>query len=276
MAPTCARPAVRGWVVASVTIPAFVVLETFDWTLFHALAEETRGWERVGALALFRYLPWLLGPLILAALLFGPARAPGALGLNRPVAPALLFGLGVTAPLAIGLALLLPFAPRADWATGIVRFAILPGLFEEIFYRAFLFGLLFRFAGWGFLPAALLGAAFFGAAHLAGGDDPLEAAGIFALTGLGALWFAWLYAEWGWNIWVPAGVHILMNLWWDLFQPADSAAGTWAVNGLRLLVVLLSVALTLIRARRHGGRDIRGRRWLGGPGGAATPACASP
>lgn len=89
---------------------------------------------------------------------------------------------------------------------------------------------------------------------------------IFLLTGLGALWFSWLYAEWRFNIWAPVAFHVLMNAYWIVFEVSDTALGSALDNGLRFAVIGLSVVMTLAVNRRRGGRIIRGRAWFwGGP-----------
>ncbi len=75
------------------------------------------------------------------------------------------------------------------------------------------------------------------------------------------MWFAWLYVEWGMNLWVPTSFHVLMNLAWDLFGMGDSALGDSAANALRFATVGLSIGLTILNARRRGGLSIRGSRW---------------
>ncbi len=61
----------------------------------------------------------------------------------------------------------------------------------------------------------------------------------------GAAWFAWLYVEWRNNLWLPIGLHILMNLYWALFDIESNAlGGVWA-NVFRGLTIALSIIYTL-------------------------------
>ncbi|MEL6360247.1 MAG: CPBP family intramembrane glutamic endopeptidase [Pseudomonadota bacterium] len=257
------RPA---WVVTILVIGVFWGLDTYDWTLFKALAAQTTGWDRTGAVFSLRYLPQLLVPLAIGALLFGPSRSLSALGLTKSLLVGVGFGLLVTSIMLAAIAATSPFNPPTDLIRVLVNGALMPGVFEEIFYRAFLFGFLFRFAGWGFLPAALLGALIFGAGHLYQSSDPQEAAAIFAITAFGGVWFAWLYSEWDFNIWVPASIHVLMNGWWELFSVSETAMGPMAANISRLVVIVVSVLLTVMIAKHTGRLRIRGRAWLwGGP-----------
>jgi membrane protease YdiL (CAAX protease family) len=71
--------------------------------------------------------------------------------------------------------------------------------------------------------------------------------GTVAIVSLGGILFAWLYARWGDNLWVPFGAHAFMNLWWSVFDLAESPLGGWLPNVLRGLSVVLLIVLTLKR-----------------------------
>lgn len=181
-----------------------------------------------------------------------PRQAADALGSCCHPVRALLLALLLTSPMIIGLAMKAPLTLTVETSLALVRHALLPGFGEELLYRV---------AGWGFPPAALIGALLFGGAHLSQGGSAVEAAGIFATTALGGVWFAWLYVEWDFDLWVPVAFHVLMNAWWMVFPVADNALGPlWAV-GVRSLVIILSVAVTLAYAKRRGGRRIQWCNW---------------
>lgn len=256
--------------IAVLTIAIFLWLDTFHLDLFRSIAGDWAGYPRIAALAVFGYGAQFVVPILVGAALFGPSRALDSLGLNRSILTGLTVGLAGTALLPIGYALIAAWAPPDDIVVVALRVSVLPGLAEEVLYRAFLFGFLFRFVGLGFLPAALIGAVLFGVAHLYQGEALVDSAAIFAITALGALWFAWLYVEWGYNLWVPAAFHVLMNLYWELFAIADTALGPTAAIVLRLAVIVLSVVITVMVARRQGRRlTVRGQRWLRGESRAA-------
>lgn len=272
-----ARPA---WLVASVAVGVFVLVDLYgsgpSWRLVEATGAARGSWARVGAIALLHWLPMILAPLAASAALFGPSGALAALGLRSAPLPGLALAVVLTAPLAITYALTTPLRTDEAVSRDLVHYALLGGAAEEVLYRAFLFGLLFRFARWGFLPAALLGAVIFGAGHLSQGNTPAEAAGVFAITFVGGLWFAWLYAEWR-DAWVPIGLHIAMNAWFNLFAVSETALLPWAGEVARAAVVIGSVLVTVRVARRRGGRVVRGRAWLrGGPVAIGAEAATSP
>ena len=250
------------WLIAILTLAVFVTLDHFAWLPFRLVPDDLDGAMYLGALFLFRWLPWLLVPALIAAALFGPRNVIAALGLDRSPIVGLGFAAGVTLGLPLVYAILARGSMNADPVDPLLRYALFPGVFEEILYRAFLFGFLYRFARWGFLPAALIGAVIFGAAHISADGDWTEALSIFAITAIGGFWFAWLYAEWDYNIWVPAGLHVLLNAWWEIFIIADNAVGTQATIIARFGVIGLSIAATLLLSRWRGPRRVRGANWL--------------
>lgn len=126
-------------------------------------------------------------------------------------------------------------------------------IFEELLYRGFLFGQLYRFGGWGFVPAGLLNALIFGALHLYQAHDFGSAIAVFAVTALGGLWFAWLYAEWNYNLWIPIFLHLFMNAWWMIFEIDSSAIGGWYANIFRAITIVTSIIIT-IRIRKKQGK----------------------
>lgn len=256
------------WLVSVLTIAVFLWLDTFHLDLFRQLSGATTGATRLAWLAAVGYAPHLLAAWLFAAALAGPRGALELLGLARGAARGLAVAAALTAPLAIGYALAFPLAAHASPALEFGRTAVLPGIAEEVLYRGLLFGVLYRVAGWRFLPAALLGAVLFGGAHLYQGRDWQEAAFVFGLTAVGGLWFAWLYVEWRFNLWLPIGLHVLMNAYWTAFDVSDNANGPWWTTALRLGVIALSIVVTVVVARRHGGLVLRRR-------GRARPEAAT-
>ena len=113
-----------------------------------------------------------------------------------------------------------------------------------------MFGILFRKVGWGFIPASIFGAVIFGLGHLYQGSTPAETLGIFFVTSMGALWFAWLFIEWNENLWIPIFLHILMNLSWTLFDVGGNALGDFYTNFFRIITIAVTVVATIAYNKR--------------------------
>lgn len=247
--------------LAAVVIATFLAVNAIGLIPFRALAGDLAGWPRIAALAVLGYGLYLVVPLAVAAWWRGRDRAVDALGLAGSLWEGIAVAGSCSAIVVIGYALATDLAPPDGLALALFRTAVLPGIAEELLFRAFLFGMLYRYAGWGFLPAALLSALVFGIEHVDQGGDALEALGIAALTGVGGLWWCWLLVEWRWNLWVPIGFHVLLNAYWTAFDMADDALGGGWTIALRGACIALSIGLTLVVARRRGGRQVTGARW---------------
>ena len=125
--------------------------------------------------------------------------------------------------------------------------AFAPGITEELFYRALLFGLLIQVAKTPFWTTAIVTGLFFGFAHIdITPDEGQTIIGQFnfwnLLIALGGFMYAWLYFESRWNLWLVIALHIGMNLWWGMFDLASSPLGGAGATLSRILTVGLAVA----------------------------------
>lgn len=179
------------------------------------------------------------------------SEVPRAWGLQANAPEALKMAFIFCLPMLIGYAFLADFNLSITWS-GFLLGSLWAAISEELFFRGFVFGQLFRFAGWGFVAAGLVNALVFGSAHLYQAGDLGSALGIFAITALGGLWFAWLYIEWGNNLWMPMAMHFFMNLWWTAFDAGPNAAGGLAANLFRAATIAFSIIWTLRMKRRRG------------------------
>lgn len=155
----------------------------------------------------------------------------------------LAIGFGCTLPmLALGL-LSDSFTPSR---VEVIHGAISPGLTEEIFYRALLFGLLVQMGRTPMISTAVVTGIVFGLAHI--DITPDEGETIVgqlnlwnALIALGGFMYAWLYFESRWNLWVVIALHAGMNLWWDMFDLSATPLGGWGATISRIAAVGLVV-----------------------------------
>ena len=112
-----------------------------------------------------------------------------------------------------------------------------------------------RRAGWNLWAAAITTGVVFGVVHLANTSVqslPLSGQiGTVALTGVGGVLYAWIFARWGDNLWAVWSLHGFMNLWWGVFDMADDPLGGWGANLMRLLTVIVAIAVTLRFAPRQ-------------------------
>lgn len=191
-------------------------------------------------------------PIFIALFLLHPAKEiVKSMGLDR----GLPWGMGAAfvaaLPMFIGYGIASSVNPEFGWTNFLVR-VVAAGFFEEVYFRGFLFGQLFRYTRLGFLPAILGGALIFASMHLYQSQDLETLIGIFMATFFGALLFAWVYVEWDYNLWGAIFLHAFMNFSWDLFDVSDNAYGDNYANICRMLTIALVIVGTIIYKRKKG------------------------
>ncbi len=134
----------------------------------------------------------------------------------------------------------------------IIKTTIFAGLFEEIFYRGFLFGQIFRYTKIGFIPSIILGALLFASGHLYQSTEFSILMGVFVTTFLGAIFYAWLFVEWHYNLWIPIFLHTFMNLSWEMFSVSENALGDLKSNIFRCLTITVAIIVTIMYKRQKG------------------------
>ncbi len=189
-------------------------------------------------------------PVVLGASIINEfKRCQTTLGLKRSIVKGVFFPFLCTIPMFIGFAFCFPV--NTDLTSDqILITGVAAAFFEEFIFRGFLFGQIFRFTKLGFIPAILLGAALFAAMHLYQSNDLATLIGVFLTTFMGAVLFAWLFAEWSYNLWIPIFLHFFMNLAWMLFSVSENAFGGFYANIFRILTIALAILLTLLYKRK--------------------------
>ena len=173
------------------------------------------------------------------------------LGLDKSFFKALIFSVVCTLPMFLGFSFF--FDLNTDIKLNTILISILAAaFFEELYFRAFLFGQLYRHTSSGFIASVLLGALLFGLMHLYQSNDLVELVGIFLITFLGAILFAWVYVEWRYTLWVPILLHLLMNLAWEMFNISDNALGEAYSNVFRTVTIVLIITITILYKKRKG------------------------
>ena len=200
----------------------------------------------------FSYMIWML--TIAACWPLLGKRLFSITGLSSSARVSVLWGLVFVSPMLLGFAL--SDAPAQFAPSLLVTKALLPGFLEELMFRGFLVGMLIRVAGWRLLPAALINAVVFGIGHWFQGATVTEALMASVFTGIGGLWFAWLFVVWQHNLWLGGTLHTVMNACWVTWQVDTTAVGDQFANLLRLSTIILSVVLTLLLQRRRTTTDL--------------------
>ena len=139
---------------------------------------------------------------------------------------------------------------------GLITGSFYAGFFEELVFRAALFGLLFRFCGWGFVPAALVSSVIFGLGHIYQGSDITSALLAISITTIAGTWFSWLYCECGYRIWFPMWMHIFMNAAYGIFNMSGGAAGDLEGNLFKSTSIILSIVYIHLLVRRGKQREV--------------------
>ncbi|MGS2727541.1 CPBP family intramembrane glutamic endopeptidase [Psychroserpens sp. BH13MA-6] len=183
------------------------------------------------------------------------------LGLDKSILKGLLFALVCTLPMYVGYSFLFELNREIKINTILIG-VVSAGFFEELYYRGFLFGLPFRKTKLGFVLSVFFGALYFGLLHLYQSTEFNELLGIFLIAFLGGILFAWVYAEWNFNIWVPIFLHMLMNLAWELFSVSETALGGIYSNVFRFFTIGLVIFLTILYKKRKGIKLIVNKKTL--------------
>jgi membrane protease YdiL (CAAX protease family) len=123
--------------------------------------------------------------------------------------------------------------------------------FEEVIFRAFLIGILYRFTRLGFLSSALLGSLLFAQVHLYQSQDITELAEIFTITFLGSLFFAWVYFESEYNLWTAIFLHFFMNLYWEIFNVSENVSGNLYGNLYKILSIIVMIVVVIYFKRKN-------------------------
>lgn len=238
-------------VIYTILILAFYLLGQFGgkyiYPLYsHLLPDWPAGFRSVAWSATY----FGLVPIVGALLIFGQKGFWNRMGMDKGFWSGLGVAFIMALPMLVGYAWISDFTINISWGREFFYGSIAAPLFEELFFRAFLFGLLYRYAGWGLWPATLLDGLVFGAIHIGQGDSFGVVAGVFAVTAAGAVGFSILYKEWGWNLWLVIFLHAFMNFHWMAFDMAENAAGGFWANVFRLGTVAIAVVWTIVRGRQ--------------------------
>jgi len=238
--------------ISSIVIIAFGLFYFFNKIKFNYINDLLNNLIHLNILAFFLAYIIVGLPLIIGLfLIHKPKDIISSIGLNKGFVKGLFFAFLCTLPMLIGYSVLFKFNLKITF-NNIFIGVFFAAFFEELYFRGVLFGQLFRFAKIGFIPSILLCAVLFALVHLWQSTDFSVLFGIFVTTFLCAILFAWTYIEWDNNLWVPIGLHLFMNLFWDLFSAGDNALGGTYSNIFRVITIALIILGTILYKKRKG------------------------
>lgn len=195
--------------------------------------------------------------LILTACVFlgiNPQQLPKALGLRVPLREFwIAIGVGVLFSLPLLIVGFLGSLQDELALRSLPHNTLSPGFFEELFFRAFGFGLLVKLAHWRIWPTAILIGLCFGLAHIhlsfvQNMNIPSQAGWLALLASAGAF-YAWLYAQWNFNLYLPITMHTLLDLCFELFNMNQSPLGSLGPIIAITLVFAIPTYITIKRQR---------------------------
>lgn len=240
--------------ILSITLATFAIYFVLDDLFFNDLRKWLYGLTgQVGISHIITYtvsgIPLLLGALYLHK----PSKVIDSFGLNRSILEGILFALICTLPMLIGFGLFFDFNTELTLDRFLIA-VVSAAFFEELFFRGFLYGQLYRYTKFGFLPSVFIGAFMFAFIHLYQSNEFWTLASIFLITFLGGILFSWVYSEWKHNIWMPISLHFFMNFFWELFSAGDTALGDLYANIFRIMTIVLIIGVTILYKKKKGQR----------------------
>ncbi len=234
------------------TFTGFILFFRIDLKYFGEIRQWVNG--AIGNLGICHFITYILVgiPVLIALMVMHrPGRWLESLGLSQGILRGLVIAGICTLPMFTGYAIVFDWNEEVN-ATRIIAGVVCAGLFEEIYFRGFLFGQLYRYTKLGFIPSILISALLFAAVHLSQSQDPGTIFGIFMITLAGGILFAWTYIEWDNNLWVPVFLHMFMNLSWMLFSAGENALGGFYSNLFRFLTIALVIVGTIRYKKKKG------------------------
>ncbi len=274
--------AVEGRWAKTAVVAALFLVSFLSLTLVRLIPGYTSFFK--GSPQLWWWIENAVRPLVPVAagllILYGPhpKRWAGELGLDRPIVPALVLALVLTAPMTI---LPLAFGARPNLDLKLLDQLFGAGIWplgEEINFRGFAFGQICTYSGLGFWPAGLLTSVLFGLGHMANAAAAgLDLAGQLAnagIVGVSALALAWVYFRWFRNLWLVFFLHAIANLGAALYMSGEVAVGDRLYLSLLVAMAALAIAVTVLRDRFSWSKRL-GRPRASGQAATSDPRVSS-
>ncbi|MGE8537415.1 MAG: lysostaphin resistance A-like protein [Chryseobacterium sp.] len=230
-------------------ILGFTAYYFFDTFFFKSIQTFSKNLSHSKAVAhVTAYLITLIPLIITLKILLSKRNILDLLSLNKPIFKGFTLAFTGTLPMLIGYMIHFKAVNKIYFETLFIN-TLSSAFFEEIIFRAFLIGTIYRFTRLGFLSSALFGSLLFAQVHLYQSQNITELMEIFAITFLGSLFFAWVYFESEYNLWTAIFLHFLMNLYWEIFTVSENVSGNFYGN-LYKLVSIVAITVIVIYAKR--------------------------
>lgn len=235
----------------SIFITGFFIYYLFDFYCFKTILNFIKELSDSKALAhAAAYSVTLIPLLVTLKILIPQKKIITLLSLDQSSFKGITLAFIGTVPMLIGYLILFEPVRKLD-LQGVFINTVSSAFFEEIIFRAFLIGILYRFTRLGFISSILFGSLLFAQVHLYQSSDFKELIEIFLITFLGSAFFSWAYIETDFNLWIAIFLHFFMNLYWELFDVADNVSGNWNGNLFKIISILLTIALIINYKRKN-------------------------
>ncbi|WP_079240215.1 CPBP family intramembrane glutamic endopeptidase [Chryseobacterium indologenes] len=218
----------------------FKTIQTFSKDLFHSKA----------IAHIIAYSVTLVPLIVTLKILFPKRNISDLFSLDKPIFNGFTLALISTLPMLIGYVIHFKIISKINFETLFIN-TLSSAFFEEIIFRAFLIGILYRFTRLGFLSSALLGSLLFAQVHLYQSQNLIELTEIFAITFLGSVFFAWAYFESEYNVWTAIFLHFFMNLYWEIFNVSENVSGNLYGNLYKFLSIAVLILAVIYCKRKN-------------------------
>jgi membrane protease YdiL (CAAX protease family) len=235
----------------SIFILGFTAYYFFDLFYFKSIQIFSKNVFHSKAIAhLIAYLVTLI-PLVFTLKILLPKRGTSDLfSLNKSIIKGFSLAFTGTLPMLIGYLIHFKLVKKIHFESLFIN-TLSSAFFEEIIFRGFLIGILYRFTRLGFLSSSLFGSLLFAQVHLYQSQDITELVEIFAITFLGSLFFAWVYFESEYNLWTAIFLHFFMNLYWEIFTVSENVSGNFYGNLYKFFSIAAIIAIVIYVKRKN-------------------------
>ncbi|PWN68265.1 hypothetical protein C1631_016295 [Chryseobacterium phosphatilyticum] len=234
-----------------VFIFGFSVYYFFDLFCFKNIQTASKAFFHSKALAhVIAYSITLLPIILTVKILLPRKRIFDLLSLNAPLKKGFVLAFLGTLPMVAGYLVHFNLISKIDVESLFIN-TVSSAFFEEIIFRSFLIGILYRFTSLGFLSSVFFGSLLFAQVHLYQSQDTTELFEIFSITFIGSVFFAWVYIETEYNLWTAIFVHFFMNLYWEIFNVSQNVSGNLYGNIYKVLSLLVIIILVIYYKKRN-------------------------